>query len=324
MKGAWGMSFSSTAKEELCQNRIHRHCCRQAALSSWLQMSGSLQLGSGGKKKVSLTTESHAVARWGVSLAKSLYPIEAEIFVHERKQLGKHHSFVILLGGDAIEEMLFSTGQVKHTQDGIAFDGGVPEFVYKKECCKRAFLRGAFIGGGSVSNPRKGYHLEFVVRSEHMANDLRTLLDDYGLNAKAILRKGNYVVYLKESEKITELLTLIGAHTALFDLENVRIYKDIRNNLNRQVNCETANIQKTVTAVGRQIESIRYLIDHDAMRRISDELRETAEARINNPDATLVELCEMLSDPISKSGINHRLRKLDNIAQRLRMEKGDA
>lgn len=318
------MSFSSRTKEELVNDKLKKPCCRLAALSALVQMSGSLQLAGGGKKRLRLTTESYAVARWAVQLAKSLYPLETEILVRERKRLGKNRSFAILLSGAAVEQVLFDTGLMRRTEEGYSIEGGVPEALVAEKCRRRAFLRGAFMGGGSVSDPSKGYHLEFVVRSERLACELCDALNGYDLNAKVVLRKGSNVVYLKESEKITDFLTLIGAHGALLDLENVRIYKDFRNHLNRQVNCETANIFKTVSAATRQIENIQYLIAHEGFKTLSPALRETAEVRINHPDATLSELGELLSEPIGKSGVNHRLRRLETIALELKSEKGDA
>lgn len=318
------MSFSSKAKEELIQARTKRPCCKMAELSALVQMSGSLQLASGGRKRLRLTTESYAVARWGVQLAKSLFPLESEIMVREHKRLGKNRSFAILLDGESIQDLLLKTGLMSQSEEGYSFEGGVPARLVEKECCKRSFLRGAFLGGGSVSNPERGYHLEFVVRTERLAEELCNLLNYYDLNAKVVLRKGSNVVYLKEGEKITDLLKLIGATGAILDLEDVRIFKDIRNNLNRSVNCETANLEKTVYASVRQIENIRYLLTNGGMDKLPIRLREIAEARINNPDATLVELSELLSEPVGKSGVNHRLRKLEAMANQLRTKKGEA
>ncbi len=318
------MSFSSKAKEDLANERIKKPCCRLAALSALTQMTGSLLLAGGGKKKLRLTTESYAVARWIVQLAKGLYDLEAEILVREHRRLGKTKSFTILFQGEALREVLLDTGLMGHSDEGYSFEGGVPPRLVENECCRRAFLRGAFMGGGSISNPEKGYHLEFVVRTDRFALELCALLNQYELGAKEVLRKGSNVVYLKESEKIKEFLSIIGAHGALLDLEDVRTYKDFRNNLNRKVNCETANIQKTIDAAGRQMENIRYLIQCGEFQNLSPALRETAEARINNPEASLQELGEMLSEPVGKSGVNHRLRKLETLALEMRLEKGDA
>jgi DNA-binding protein WhiA len=318
------MSFSSRTKEELCQLRIKKNCCRLAALSAFIQMAGSLQLAGGGKKRLRMNSESYTVARWCMQLGTQSFPVEAQVLVREHKRLGKNRSFSIVFGGAAIDDLMTETGLLNKTEEGYELTGGVPEFVEQNECCRRAFLRGAYLGSGSLSDPAKGYHLEFVARSEAMAEGLWTLLEEYDLNAKLMLRKGNSVVYLKESEKITEFLTLIGASGAILELENVKVYKDFRNNLNRQVNCETANIQKTVTAASRQVENIRYLINSGVFNRLPQSLREAAEVRVNNPDATLKELGEMLCEPVSKSGMNHRLRKLDEIALQMRIEKGDS
>ena len=314
------MSFSSKSKEELCRIPVKRSCCRVAALSSFLQMAGVLQLGVGGKS-VKLTTESYAVARWGVSLAKKAYDMDAEIQVREHKRLGKTRSFAVVLSGENIDRMLLDTSIFQIENDCSSISGGVPKALYNREneCCRRAFLRGAFLGGGSLNNPSKGYHLEFVARTDMLAEELSRLLNYFSLNAKIVLRKGNNVVYLKESDKIIELLTLIGAHTALLDLENVIVYKDFRNNINRKVNCEAANIQKTVDASQRQIESIRFLLQNRILDGMSEEMRQTAEARVNNPNASLSELGELLSRPVGKSGVNHRLRKLEELAEHIRL-----
>lgn len=318
------VSFSSQTKLELASERIKSECCRLAALSALMRMSGSLQLMGGGKRRLRIVTESYAVARWTVRLAKSLFPLESEILIRERKRLGKNRSFAILLFGEALERALLETGFLKETEEGISLGDGFPQGMLEKDCCKRAFLRGAFLGGGSISNPEKGYHLEFVASSEQLAKDLCSLLNGYALKAKMIARKGSHVVYLKESEKITEFLALIGANGALLDLENVRTEKDFTNNLNRKLNCETANIRKSVEAAVRQNEAIRYLLDHGVFAKLSPELRAVAELRIDNPELSLAELGKLMDPPLGKSGVNHRLRKLEEIALSTKQQKGDA
>ena len=165
--------------------------------------------------------------------------------------------------------------------------------------------------------------MEIVTHNEVYANSLRDLINQFGLSAKTIERKNNYVVYLKEGEHIVNLLSIIGAHSALLDLENIRIYKDMRNNINRIVNCETANLSKTINAAVRQIENIKYLSKHYGLSKLSPALKEVAELRLDNPDASLKELGEMLSPPIGKSGVNHRLRKLDKMAEDIRSKRGE-
>jgi DNA-binding protein WhiA len=318
------VSFSSRTKLELASERIKGDCCKLAALSALMRMSGSLQLMGGGRRRLRITMESYAVARWTIRLAKGLFPLESEILIRERKRLGKNRSFAIVLFGDALEQALLETGFLKQTEDGYSLGGSIPERILENHCCKRAFMRGAFLGGGSISNPEKGYHLEFVVASEPFAKELCDLLNWYALKAKMISRKGSFVVYLKESEKITEFLALIGANGALLDLENVRTEKDFTNNLNRKFNCETANIRKSVEAAIRQNEMIRYLLDNGAFSKLSPELRAIAELRIDNPELSLAELGNLMDPPLGKSGVNHRLRKLEEIALSIKHQKGDA
>lgn len=318
------MSFSSKTKLELTCERIKGDCCKLAALSALMRMSGSLQLLGGGRRRLRITTESYAIARWTIRLAKSLFPLESEILIRERKRLGKNRSFAILLFGDALEQALLETGFLKQTEDGLSLGGSIPEGMLMNDCCRRSFLRGAFLGGGSISNPEKGYHLEFVAASEQFAKELCGLLNGYALKAKMISRKGSYVVYLKESEKITDFLALIGANGALLDLENVRTEKDFTNNLNRKLNCETANIRKSVEAAVRQNEAIRYLLDRGMFSKLTPELRAIAELRIDNPELSLAELGKQLDPPLGKSGVAHRLRKLEEIALSIKQQKGDA
>ena len=184
-----------------------------------------------------------------------------------------------------------------------------------RSCCRRAYVRGAFLAAGSVSDPQKSYHLEIVCQDEKQALFLAGLLDSFDISAKIILRKKYHVLYVKEGTKIVETLNVMGAHVALMDFENMRILKEMRNSVNRKVNCETANIGKTVTAAQRQIDDIKLLMKSDAYDALSDELKEMAELRISHPEATLKELGELSIPPIGKSGVNHRLRKLSVIAR---------
>ena len=174
---------------------------------------------------------------------------------------------------------------------------------------------------GSVTNPKKGYHLEIAVASERLCRQLQELVLSFGIEAKIVERKKYYVLYVKEGSLIVDFLNVMEAHLALMEFENVRILKDVRNSVNRQVNCETANINKTVTAAARQIEDIQYIERRKGFRQLNDGLREIAELRLDYPDSSLAELGQMLSKPLGKSGVNHRLRKLSNIADGLRKQQ---
>lgn len=193
-----------------------------------------------------------------------------------------------------------------------------PQFL-EKSCCRRAFLRGAFLCIGSISDPEKGYHLEFVCTQEAKARQLRQVIQGFDIEAKIVLRKKYHVVYVKEGAGIVDLLNVMGAHVALMNLENLRILKEMRNSINRRVNCETANITKTVNAANRQIEDILFLRDHYGLWKLPPALREMAQVRLEYPDVPLKELGELLEPPVGKSGVNHRLRKLSELAEKARL-----
>lgn len=189
---------------------------------------------------------------------------------------------------------------------------------FPKENAARAFLREAFLEMGSMSNPEKGYHLEFVCENESQAEKIIKTMQIFDIEAKTVQRKRYTIVYLKESEDIVELLNVMGAHVCLMNLENLRILKDMRNSINRRVNCEAANISKTVSAANKQIEDIQYIKEHYGFDDLSENLRQVAETRLAYPDATLKELGAYLVPPVGKSGVNHRLRKLSELADSIR------
>jgi hypothetical protein len=191
----------------------------------------------------------------------------------------------------------------------------------QKSCCRRAFIRGAFLAAGSISNPEKSYHFEIVCASPERALQLQALIHTFGPDAKIVQRKKHYIVYIKEGAQIVDMLNIMEAHNSLMDLENIRIVRDMRNNVNRKVNCEAANINKTVNASVRQMEDIRYLQAEKRLDKLPANLADVAMLRLANPDATLKELGEMLDPPVGKSGVNHRLRKLSQLAEELRLNK---
>lgn len=194
----------------------------------------------------------------------------------------------------------------------------VDGLLVQQNCCKRAFIRGAFLAAGSMSDPNKAYHFEIVCGTLPQARQLQGIMNSFEVDAKIVARKKNQVVYVKEGEHIVDLLNVMEAHVALMNLENVRIVKEMRNSVNRQVNCETANISKTVNAAVRQIEDIQYIRDKVGLESLPDNLREIALLRLEYPDAALKELGTYLSPPVGKSGVNHRLRKISEMAEEMR------
>lgn len=195
------------------------------------------------------------------------------------------------------------------------------QLLVQMSCCRRAFIRGAFLASGSISNPEKSYHFEIVCASEARAVQLQALIGAFDLDAKIVQRKKHFIVYIKEGAQIVDMLNIMGAHVSLMNLENIRIVRDMRNNVNRKVNCEAANINKTVNAAVRQLEDIRYLEAVEGLEALPDGLADVAAARLAHPDASLKELGEMLSPPVGKSGVNHRLRKISQLAEDLRQDK---
>jgi len=314
------VSFSSVAKNEVCRVSLSKECCRIAELSALLHLTGSIQKTSH-QFSLRADTESAAVARRGFSLIKDVFAVHAQIEM-KQNHLKKNHiySLVIHASGEVLE-ILHKTGLVTHKN--IFRTENIKESIISKKCCKISFLRGAFLGGGSISNPEKMYHLEFVTGTEAFAEGLAKILNSFHLNAKTAQRKNHMITYLKEGDKISAFLSLVGAHAAVMEFENIRILKEMRNNVNRAVNCETANLSKTVNAAVRQTENIAYIQKHIGFEKLIPSLREIAELRINNPEASLDELKDQLSEPIGRSGVNHRLRKLNEIAENLKKEKGD-
>jgi DNA-binding protein WhiA len=309
------MSFASETKKELTNLEV-KPCCIRSELSALIRMNGSLSF-SNRKLIVDIQTENAAIARRIYTLLKKAFQVQVELLVRKKMRLKKNNVYIVRLSHQA-KEILEDT---KILGEGFTFIHDISKDLIKKKCCKRSYLRGAFLAGGSVNNPEtSSYHLEiFSLYKEH--NDsLCELMNTFELNSKTLERKKGYITYLKEAEKITEFLNIIGAHNALLRFEDVRIVRDMRNSVNRLVNCETANLNKTIGASIRQVENIRYIADTVGLQILPQKLREIAELRIQYTDVTLKELGEMVSGgAISKSGINHRLRKIDEIAEKLRV-----
>lgn len=203
--------------------------------------------------------------------------------------------------------------------EGFMFNSGIDRNIIRKNCCKRSYLRGAFLAGGSVNNPEgSSYHLEIASMYEEHCQALVELANGFNLNARCIERKKGFIFYIKEGEKIIELLNIIGAHQALFKFEDVRIMRDMRNSVNRIVNCETANLNKTIGAAVRQIDNIKLLQKEIGLENLPEKIREVAEIRLAHPDLNLTEVGELLKVKVSKSGVNHRLRKIDEMAEKIR------
>jgi DNA-binding protein WhiA len=314
------MSFSLKVKNEVCRSSELSKDEIAAQLSAIMKSSGTLGFGFNRSVTFKVITENPAIARWIFKNLKEFFDIHTKLLVNKSNSLKKNNIYMVLIPEEIdVKGFLQELGIIE--KDGLFnIHYGVPEEIIKNEDCKRAYIKGAFLGGGSISNPEKTYHLEFVTHDEDYANELSNLINSYKLNSKVIQRKNSFVIYLKEGEQIVDLLNIIGAHNALLELENIRIMKEMRNNVNRIVNCETANLSKTVNAAVRQVESIKLIESEIGLDRLPKNLKEVARIRLEFPDESLKELGAMLNPPVGKSGVNHRLRRIEKIADELRKE----
>lgn len=316
------MSFSGNVKEELSEHWSSARHCQIAELAAILGLCGSIIINSRNEYRVKVHTENKAVARKVFTLIKKTFNIESDISI--RRNIQKQsvsYSVVVKQHQDALR-VLQAVKLIDEHLDGFEEVRIVNPIVVQQTCCKRAFIRGAFLAAGSMSDPKKAYHFEIVCAAESMAEQIRELMSSFSMDAKIVQRKKSYVVYLKEGSQIVDILNIMEAHVSLMELENVRILKEMRNTVNRKVNCETANLNKTVLAAVKQLEDITYLRDTIGLEKLSEGLEEVALARLSHPDASLKELGALLSPPVGKSGVNHRLRKLGDLAEKVRKEQG--
>ena len=308
------MSFASKTKKELTQIEAD-DCCTKAEIAAFIRMNGVMSF-SNKQLSLDVQTENASIARRLYSNVKALYPYKVELLVRKKMRLKKNNVYICRIREGAkhlLEELSIMKHdfQMIHTID--------PKLI-EEDCCARAYLRGAFLAGGSVNNPEtSSYHLEVFSSYQEHSRSLVELMNRFQLNAKSIERKKGYIAYLKEAEKISDFLGIIGAHVSLMKFEDVRIMRDMRNSVNRLVNCETANLNKTIGAAQRQVENIKLIERTIGLDQLPDRLQEIAQLRVTHQDVTLKELGEMVTGtPVSKSGVNHRLRKIEEIADRLR------
>lgn len=310
------MSFAAEIKKELT-NVESDDCCKQSELAALIRMNGAISF-SKNHYSLDVQTENAAIARRIYTLIKATYALSVELLVRKKMKLKKNNVYIVRMN-EGVKAMLIDMGILV---EPLQFVRTISEKYTKKECCRRAYLRGAFLAGGSVNNPEtSSYHLEIYNFHEEHNQSLADLLNEYDLRARVLERKKGFIIYIKEAEKITELLNYIGAYQALFKFEDVRILRDMRNSVNRLVNCETANLNKTIGAAFRQVENIRFIDKTVGLDALPDKLKEIARLRIEHQEVSLKELGEMLSGgKISKSGINHRLKKIDQFADQVRKE----
>ncbi|MDL2235472.1 DNA-binding protein WhiA [Christensenellaceae bacterium OttesenSCG-928-L17] len=305
------ISFSGKVKQELARIRLRGAAVCRAQLFGLTQAAGTLKL-SGGMEYV---TETREVAEQAAKLAAQLYDAEA-VLVSRAMEHRKLPLIVAALRGGRMNELPVDAGMITCTEEGVSLERRIPLEELNSESTQRAFLRGVFLGAGSVSSPARAYHLEIVCASETLAAAVQEMLCAFDCNAKSVRRKNKHVVYLKEGDAIATFLALMGASVATMEFESVRATKETNNYINRAANCDNANIDKTVSAAAEQTAAIqKILASPRAQKRLSPVLRETAELRLNYPELSLSELAALAS--VGRSGMNHRLQRLLDIAREM-------
>lgn len=304
------MSFSGQIKEELAQVISSPRHCQLAELAALVQFCGHIEEDG----SLLVQSENPLVIRKCFTLLKKTFKIEAAA----KNQMQTQNYRLFVTGEDAFR--VLEALKICDTAGHLMMRHLTDPVLIKNSCCKRAYLRGCYMAVGSMSDPYKSYHLELVCGLQAQAEQLLKILHDFSLDAKMIVRKKYYVVYMKEGENIADFLNITEAHKALMEFENTRIYKGMRNMVNRKVNCEAANITKTVNAATRQVEDIRLIREKMGLEGLPEPLRQMAYVRLENPQASLGELGKLLDPPVGKSGVNHRLRKLGELAKELKVK----
>lgn len=313
------MSFAAETKNELARIEPEKKCCQLAEIAGFLRVSGSLRLAGGGRFTIVITTENPAVARHYKKLIKEYFQIDTELEVGDSPGPKKGRVYLQTIGPEMrSEQILRETGILMVREGNNYISDGIFDGLIRTKCCKKAYLRGIFMGAGTVNDPSNSYHLEFVCASKTLANDLRKLINSFvDLSAKVVPRKDSYIVYMKNSEYISDTLAIMGASSKVFIFEDVKIKKSFVNNAVRMTNCDNANTDRTLDAAQRQLAAIKKIEAVRGIDWLPEKLRLAARLRLENPEASLLQLAEMMDPPMKKSGINNRFKKIEEIAGKL-------
>jgi len=312
------MSFTSDVKKELTSLDIGRKCCQLAQLTGFITFAGCITLGGGGMG-LKVTTDNPAVARLFITLMKEYFDAKTALKIKESQMLRKGRTYSLSITHDMNADAILREVGILGVMEGSNYiKDGIEASNVKKRCCKKAALRGIFMAAGSISDPAKAYHLEICCNTEYLAGDVKKLINSFGLKSKVVKRRSKYVVYLKDAEQISDFLGVIGCTNTLFKFQDIRISKEMKNTANRINNCESANMDKTVNAAIKMIADIDYIDKTVSLDYLPIKLKETAIIRRDNPELSLAELAELFDPPLGKSGLNHRLAKISEIADSLR------
>mgnify|MGYP000888189699 FL=1 len=316
------MSFSSQTKGELARVVPTKKCCMLAEITGFLRVAGSLRLVGGGKFTIVASTENPAIARHYKTLIREYFGSNAGIEVGNSqvpgKARGSYRYSLVIRPDEKSLQILRETGMILIKEGNDFLSDGIYQPIIRNKCCKKAYLRGLFLGVGTMSDPRKSYHLEFVLNSSQVAQDLKRLIGSFvDLSAGLIERGEEHVVYMKRAEYISDMLGIMGANEAMLEFENIRIGRGLRREVNRISNCDNANVDRTLSAAEQQIKYIELIDAKLGLDNLDPVLRETAQLRLELPGASLTDIGEALRPPIKKPGVSKRFAKLKEIAESL-------
>jgi DNA-binding protein WhiA len=310
------MSFASDIKNELAHLTTEKKCCKLAEIAGFIRAAGSVKLMGGGKITFHVSTENPAIARRFKKTMKDYFGANSNVLVGQANFRKVGHSYELNMTDSSGAELILRETGILSVKEGCNhIENGIYDGILKTKCCRKSYLRGVFLGAGTVNDPEKGYHMEVVCRTNELAADLKRLFNSFlDIHTKTVSRKNHFVVYLKESEQILDVLNIMGAHTQLLKFENVRIIKELRNKANRIINCDSANVDKAIRAAEGQLSDIAKIQKSIGLESLPENLYEVAVLRLENPDVSMSELGELLNPPVAKSGINYRFARIKEIA----------
>ena len=317
------MSFTSKVKTELADRISNAKHCRVAEIAALISMCGNVSIDENDNYAVYIQTDTEVTAKKFRELLWKTFHIDTDVEEKDKQLSHSKKTYIVKIKNNADALEVLKATKIMNSQSEIEEQMNINKNeIIKKDCCKRAYLRGAFLSAGSISDPEKSYHFEIKCTNENKANQIVDILKSFDVGAKTLSRKSKFIVYLKDSEKVVDALNIMEAPIALLEVETIKIDKQMSNKINRQMNCDQANINKTVNASRRMIEDINYIEEEVGLSYLPEKLQQIARIRVENPDASLQDIGDMMVPALGKSGVNHRLRKISEIAENLRAEEG--
>ena len=313
------MSFASETKNELSRIIPEKKCCQLADIAGFMRIGGSIGLAGMGRFKISMSTPNLAVVRHYKQLIKEYFSVDVSIEMGQGSGIEKNNLYTITLGPEENSEQILREVGILMVREGMnSISDEIYDGIIRTKCCRKSFLRGAFLAAGTVSNPEKGYHYEIFTSSERIAKDIRRICNSFtDITAKVVARKRGYGIYIKAREQVRDMLGIMGASNQFFEFDNVRMMKDLMSQTRRENNLDNANIDKALRTAEHQIECIKRIEAYQGLDSLSPKLREAAIARLEHPELGIQDLGSIMNPPLSKSGINNRLRRITEIAENL-------